>query len=929
MKKLLGGLLLIQSCSLFCQQFGGNPPSLQWKKIDTDTARIIFPVGLDSQANRIASVVHFLAAQNASLGSRLRKVNFLLQNQTTVANGYAGLGPYRSEFFMTPSMNNFELGSLNWIDALAVHEYRHVQQYNNFKQGATDAAYHFFGEDGLSLAVNAAIPDWFFEGDAVYNETVQTQQGRGRIPFFTNQYKALWEGNKKYSWMKLRNGSLKDYVPSHYPLGFLVLHYGNEKYGTDFWKKVIGDAVNFKGVVYPFQNAIKRYAGVSFQQFRENAFSYFQKSDSSKSNLQLQPTELSFSNFAYHTDYFFPFQLEQDSMLYLKSSYRNRPQFFIKDKDGEHFLREKDISLDEYFSFRNGKIVYAAYQPDIRWGWRNFSNLKIIDIQTGVQKTITHKAKYFSPDISNSGNKIVAVQYGADGKCELHILDASNGTVLKRIADTSISLFTDPKFIDENFVVAAIRNHHGRMALVKVKIEDGSVVPLTPYSYSVLGFLSVDGYKIYFTASYSGNDELYAMDLSSQKIYQLTNTSLGNYFVSAKKNSITYSSFNANGYQLRQSLLTDLLWKEINPIQLSNSANNNLIKVINGKATYKLNEILYRNFVSKTYRKTTNFFNFHSWRPNYEDPELTFSLYGENVLNTFQSDLYYLYNQNDRTNAVGFNAVYGALFPFLSAGTQLTLNKKSDSLRWNQLDSRLGFSIPLNFTSGRFFRYLNFGSNYFLRNEFYKSTTTTSSTINFSYLSHFITYSQQLQKSKQDIFPKKGIAISLHRTQALTRNSAYQFIGSASVMLPGVVNNHHLILNGSFQQRDTLNPGLFSNRFSYSRGFTKYYFSRMWRVSSNYHFPLWLPDWGVGNIVYISRIRANAFYDYTKLYSRNKRQTINQRSAGGEIYFDTKWWNQHPLTFGIRFSYLLDKDLRTGMKGRKIELILPLNIIPK
>ncbi|TBR19362.1 MAG: hypothetical protein EPO57_03770 [Chitinophagaceae bacterium] len=927
MKKLLGGLLLIQSCSLFSQQFGGNPPSLQWKKIDTDTARIIFPVGLDSQANRIASVVHFLAAQNASLGSRLRKVNFLLQNQTTVANGYAGLGPYRSEFFMTPSMNNFELGSLNWIDALAVHEYRHVQQYNNFRQGAADAAYHFFGEDGLSLAVNAAVPDWFFEGDAVYNETVQTQQGRGRIPFFTNQYKALWEGNKKYSWMKLRNGSLKDYVPSHYPLGFLLLHYGNEKYGTDFWKKVTGDAVNFKGVVYPFQNAIKRYAGVSFQQFRENAFSYFQKSDSSKSNLQLQPTEHSFSNFTYYTDYFFPFQLEQDSMLYLKSSYRNRPQFFIKDKTGEHFLCEKDISLDEYFSFRNGKIVYAAYQPDIRWGWRNFSNLKIIDIQTGVQKTITHKAKYFSPDISNSGNKIVAVQYDANGKCELHILDANNGAILKRIADTSISLFTDPKFIDENFVVAAIRNHDGRMALVKVKIEDGSVVPLIPLSYNVLGFLSVDKNKIYFTASYSGNDELYAMDLSSQKIYQLTNTSLGNYFVSAKKNSITFSGFNANGYQLRQSLLTDLLWKEINPSQLSNSTNNNLIRGINGNATHKLTEISHRDFVSKTYRKTTNFFNFHSWRPNYEDPELTFSLYGENVLNTFQSDLYYLYNQNDRTNAVGFNAVYGALFPFLSAGTQLTLNKKSDSLRWNQLDSRVGFSIPLNFTSGRFFRYLNFGSNYFLRNEFYKSTT--SSTINFSYLSHFITYSQQLQKTKQDIFPKKGIAVSLHRTQALTRYSAYQFIGSASVMLPGVVNNHHLILNGSFQQRDTLNPGLFSNRFSYSRGFTKYYFSRMWRVSSNYHFPLWLPDWGVGNIVYISRIRANAFYDYTKLYSRNKLQTINQRSAGGEIYFDTKWWNQHPLTFGIRFSYLLDNDLSTGMKGRKIELILPLNIIPK
>jgi hypothetical protein len=52
--------------------------------------------------------------------------------------------------------------------------------------------YYLAGDDGLSLAINAAVPDWFYEGDAVYNETVHSKQGRGRIPFFTNQYKSLW-----------------------------------------------------------------------------------------------------------------------------------------------------------------------------------------------------------------------------------------------------------------------------------------------------------------------------------------------------------------------------------------------------------------------------------------------------------------------------------------------------------------------------------------------------------------------------------------------------------------------------------------------------------------------------------------------------------------------------------------------------------------
>src|SRR5687767_6646228 len=240
--------LFIHFCS--AQQFGGNPPSVKWNQLNTDTARVIFPSGLDSQAQRIASVIHYLAQRNTGLGSNVRKIDIVLQNNTTIANGYVGLGPYRSEFFLTPASNNFDLGTIAWADALAMHEYRHVQQFNNLRKGISNAFYYLFGEDGYALAVNAAVPDWFFEGDAVYNETVHSNQGRGRIPFFTNQYKALWNENKDYSWMKLRNGSLKDLVPSRYHLGYLLVNYGYEKYGPDFWKKVSTDAAAYNGLFY-------------------------------------------------------------------------------------------------------------------------------------------------------------------------------------------------------------------------------------------------------------------------------------------------------------------------------------------------------------------------------------------------------------------------------------------------------------------------------------------------------------------------------------------------------------------------------------------------------------------------------------------------------------------------------------------------------
>ena len=113
---------------VLAQQFGGNPPSTKWKQINTDSARVIFPVGLDSQAQRVASIVHNLASEKpVSLGNQLKKVSIVLQNQTTIANGYAQLGPFRSEYYMTPDFNNFNQGSIGWSDQLALHEYRHVQ----------------------------------------------------------------------------------------------------------------------------------------------------------------------------------------------------------------------------------------------------------------------------------------------------------------------------------------------------------------------------------------------------------------------------------------------------------------------------------------------------------------------------------------------------------------------------------------------------------------------------------------------------------------------------------------------------------------------------------------------------------------------------------------------------------------------------------
>ena len=934
MRYFLLALLTVCVMNLQAQIFGGTPPSVKWNQIDNDSFRVIFQTGLDSQAQRVSNIIEYLASERPfSLGNKLKKINIVLQNQTTIPNGYVGLGPFRSEFFLNPVMDNFREGSISWTDQLALHEYRHVQQFNNFNTGLSKLMYVLFGEEGLALAINASIPDWFYEGDAVFNETVLTSQGRGRLPLFNHHFPALWKAGKKYSWMKLRNGSLKDFVPNHYHLGYLLVNYGREKYGSDFWTKVTADAAAYKGLIYPFQVAIKKYTGVDYKKFRQEAFEYYRTTfDQVKKPVQGNSDAVTPVRTDYVSNSYFPHTAGPDSVIYLKSTYRHRPAFYTRVKGEEKRLKARDISLDEQFSYRNGKIVYSAYREDPRWGWRDYSVIKLLDVESGHQKTLTKKSKYFTPDISPAGDKIAAIQFLPEGNSSIHILSSENGKVLNEIKSSEISVFTDPEFIDDTSLVTAVRLRDGKMALAIVDILFGSITRLTTPSYNVVGHPSIDNGIVYFSASYNGNDNVYAIRLTDRKLFQLTQGGTGDYFVNAKNGVITWSSFTAEGYQVMQKTLSAYDWLEIPAEQMEPL--QTIFKVSHAdSASDILNKLSKKEFQVTAYKKSKGLFRIHSWRPYYSDPIFTYSIYTENILNTLQSEIYYLYNENEKTSAAGFNLVYGGWFPYLQIGSEYTFSRQAlvnNRIRtWDQVDSRVGLSIPLSFTSGRSFKNLSAGSFYTLRNELNKGFFKDSlGNVSFSYLQHFINWSQQVQRATQHIYPRWGWSTSLNHRHPIGDYNGYQFIGSGSVYLPGIASVHNLVLTGAFQKRDTINaPPLFSNRFSYSRGYIGRYFQKMWRASANYHLPLLYPDWGFGNILYLQRVRANLFFDFTRVY--DQRNFADQRSVGGELFVETRWWNQYPLTFGIRVSRLLDRDQYDGFQGTIFEFVLPASILPR
>lgn len=910
-KKVFIFLLLICSGTVQAQNFGGFPAATKWKQIHTDTARVIFTEGARGQAERVATLVHKMAADTtARLGNRLRKINMVLHQNTTLANGYVGLAPFRSEFYLVPSSEIFEFGNMPWHENLAIHEYRHVQQYNNFNHGLTKIFRIIAGEGGQALANALTIPDWFFEGDAVWAETAFTEMGRGRRPYFLSAYNSLWEAGKDYSWMKLRNGSYKDYVPNHYHTGYLLTNYGYQQYGNDFWRNVTRDASAFKGLFYPFQKGIKTFSGKSFQSFRRDALHFYQQSIEADSTYTSPTCTV--------THYYYPIAAGQDSLFYLKESYRQLPAFYVRVGEKEMKLNLRNISTENWFDYKSGKIAYTAYATHARWSLVDYSNIVIYDVESGTEKWLTQKGKYFTPTFAPGAQTLAAVYINDTLGTDLHLLDATTGSIIKKIVARDGSYFVHPRFINNEQLVVGIRQADGKMNLQLLNTVDGSATPITPASYHTVGYPTLVGEALYFTASYKGNDDIYQYNLGDKKLFQLTSEQTGSYYATVQQDSLIWSQFTADGMQLQKRALKELLWREVEAIT---GDEKTLYAIADVKENVLATAV--RQFPVEKYRKSTGLINIHSW-----DPSLT--LYSNNILNTFSTELEYAYNESENSHTAGWNASYGGWFPVINAGVEYTFNREVEqptrTLTFNTWEALLGYNIPLNFTKGKTLKSLNFGSNYV-----YNQTVPTGPTkavanaVSSSYLHHFVGWAQQMQRARQHIYPKLGYATSVAYRHRLGE-AGYQANGNSAFYLPSFFANHSLVLTGSFQQIDT-GALFFSNRFTLARGYTDYYYSRMWNAGFNYHMPLLYPDWGAASIVYFMRVRSNLYFDYSTVYSKDKTKSAALRSTGAEIYFDTKWWNQLPVSFGVRYSYLLDKEFAEGNRNR-FEFIVPIDLIP-
>ncbi len=163
-------ILLFMLTPLFAQaqliNLNQSDSDIHWKEIDSKNFKIVFPDYLEDRAQYTLNLLEYYRPKVSESYKYLpEKINIIIRPEMAGPNGFVTLAPRRSEWFNNSSITPI-VGSLEFFQSLAVHEYRHVVQIDYLSQGRTRWGYYLFGESFLGLLINIVMPNWYFEGDA-------------------------------------------------------------------------------------------------------------------------------------------------------------------------------------------------------------------------------------------------------------------------------------------------------------------------------------------------------------------------------------------------------------------------------------------------------------------------------------------------------------------------------------------------------------------------------------------------------------------------------------------------------------------------------------------------------------------------------------------------------------------------------------------
>jgi len=919
--------LLVHSQLLAQLNANQNPPGIHWKRIRTNYFDIIVPGEMLAEGQRVANTMEYLRPSlEKTMYSRLRKWPLVLNSRSAVANGWVGYLPRMSEWYPAAPQDEFG-GTLDWYHLLAVHEGRHMAQFDAFDQGFNRLAGICFGELGLGAFTFFGTPIWFIEGDAVATETALSNSGRGRQPIFDMGIRTLLLSGQRYSYYKAFLRSYKDYYPNFYALGYHLVTHNRREFGADVWSSIMRRSAKYSYWPWSFSRSMRKITGRNARSTYDDTMDELQTMWMEQvDGLTETPVEIvNQKRKRVWTNYKFPYQISDGSIVALKTGLADPYTLVRLYPDGKE-KRMIQIDYTDGISVNADKITWCVQNVDPRWWAQSFSDVVVYDIRSSTRKQITKKGKYFAPAFSSDGKQIAAVKMELDRHCSLVILDAKSGREIRAFPNPDNYSIKTPVWSEDGREIAFTRQRNGLRALTILDLETGEQTDIIPESSEDITYPVFYNDYILYDSPWSGIDNIYAVHTQTGQRYQLTTRKFGSFYPESAGELLLFCDYQVEGMNIARTALDTSLWTPIENVEqrLVNYFEP-LVEQEQGRNILIEEEIPQKQYPVENYSPIVHSLNIHSWYLLPLPPYVMYGFISNDFLNTLNLGAQVTYHAGEKVNAYSLSASYAGFRPIID--TEISFGKRAALYDingeeitdvWNETGISATLRFPLN--NSEYANYsicemgLTAGYSKVTEHEYMYLDDRWCEKI--SYVSTYLDHFSHRQKAVRDIHAVHGndfqVSFSLGDNESKYLSS--RMSGLFRLYLPGLLKHHGIRWTAAYE--NYINPQyyIFSSHIPFPRGYKQYYYEFFKYTSLSYSLPLAYPDLALGSLLYLKRLRAQLFWDF----GIGDDATDLHRSIGAELTVDftplTLYYLE--LSAGIRYSYRVEDG------DRVIEFIL-------